>query len=321
VDRLRRDALRRRDAGRGSDDDAGAGLHLPDLVHALNEQRTGARRLLREPLLHFALIGGLLFAVGLLRDDSAAEAVTPEVVVTEGRVLQITETFRRTWRRDPTAAELRRLIDEFVTEELLAREAAALGLGADDTIIRRRLRQKMDFLLDDLAAAPPPAEAELEAHLAARLERFRPEPLFSFRQVYIDVDRLGAAAARQAAETLDRLRGDEEAWRTSGADLLLVQRRYEELPLPEVRSLFGPRFAESLDSLEPERWSEPLPSGYGLHLVYLERRTHPDPPTLEEAREAVLRDWERSRREEAVAQAVADMRGRYRVRIDMPESP
>jgi len=158
------------------------------------------RRLLQEPLLHFLLLGGALFGLhGLL--PGTGEAAPDRIVVSAGQIQSLETTFARTWQRPPTAQELDGLIDDYVREEVLSREAQSLGLDREDSVIRRRLRLKMEFIADDVAAAREPTDAELQAYLDARPDGYRHEARWSFKQVWFDRVRRGAgtdAAAREA---------------------------------------------------------------------------------------------------------------------------
>jgi hypothetical protein len=130
------------------------------------------RRLAREPLLHFLLLGGVIFGVFALvsRNDASRPG---EIVVTEGRIASLGTAFARVWHRPPTGPELDGLMRDYVRDEVLAREALALGLDRDDTIIRRRLRQKLEFVSEDVAALAEPTEEQLHTYLKQHPDAFR----------------------------------------------------------------------------------------------------------------------------------------------------
>jgi hypothetical protein len=160
------------------------------------------RRLLREPLLHFLLLGGLLFAV-FGRGNTEAGGVDRHIVVSGADIDRLAAAFSRTWNRPPDQNELQAQIRDYIREEVLYRAALQLGLDKDDSIIRRRLRQKMEFLFED--TVPPPHEAELRAYLQSHIDKFRTAPLISFRQVFVSTRR-GDAAESDARQILSRLR-------------------------------------------------------------------------------------------------------------------
>ena len=161
------------------------------------------RAWLREPLLHFLVIGAAIFF--LYRVVSGEEEGPREIVVTEAQIESLAEGFARTWMRPPTAEEIRGLVDDYVREEVYYREAMALGLDRDDTVIRRRLRQKMEFVSDDIAAVKEPTDAELQAYLEANTPAFVDPPTFTFEQLYFSSDRRGEAALADAQRVLAQL--------------------------------------------------------------------------------------------------------------------
>ncbi len=165
------------------------------------------RRLLREPLLHFLLLGAAIFAVYSWLAGGEGRA-PDEIVVSAGRIEHLAALFARTWQRPPTREELEALVDEFVLEEAVYREGAAIGLDRDDTIIRRRIRQKLDFVAGDLAWRIEPSEDELIAYLSAHPDDFRLEPRLTFRHVYLNPEERGAAIEADARTLLLTLNGD-----------------------------------------------------------------------------------------------------------------
>jgi len=274
------------------------------------------RRLLREPLLHFLLGGALLFAV--YSGMAGPEMGLPDrIVVSEERVATLARTFERTWLRSPTEAELSGLVDEYVTEEVLYREALALGLDRDDLVVRRRMRQKMEFLHEDLDPAEP-GEAELRAFLEAHPERFAVPPRVSFEQVFLRAQEDGAGTER-AATVLARLRagGDPEAL----GDATFLPPGLDDVDPAEMAGTFGPAFAEALAELAPGAWTGTVDSAFGTHLVRVTERRPGRVPTLEEVRPAVEREWAARWRAEAQSRFHDEVRARYRVEIRMPSTP
>jgi len=273
-------------------------------------------RALREPLLHFFTIGALLF---LLFEVVAGTGSRPPdgIVVAAGDVARLAEGFTRTWQRPPTSDELAGLVSEHVNEEVLYREALALGLDADDTIVRRRLRQKLEFLLDAEISPEDADDAQLEEHLRAHRERFEEPARISFRQVYVSVDRRGAAARHDAEALLARLRASDEGWETAG-DRIALAPAAAGLAGADVASLFGAAFADRVLTLPVGTWQGPIVSGYGLHLVLVSARSEARLPPLAEVRDTVLHDWEASRRAKSNAERLAALRARYDVRVEWP---
>ena len=176
LDRVRREIFRHQDAPRSADDDDRARLYVADLVHALKLP------LLREPLLHFLVLGAALFGLFGLVGKKDAEAPT-KVVISASRVATLADRFARTWRRPPSEEELQDLVEDYIRDEVFYREGRAAGLDRDDFVIRRRVRQKMEFLAEDMAAAEP-SDEQLAAYLAANPERFRTEDRLTFHQIF-----------------------------------------------------------------------------------------------------------------------------------------
>jgi hypothetical protein len=277
-------------------------------------------KLLREPLVHFLLLGGVLFGVFALVGDRGSERAS-HIVVTPGHLEHLMVSFTRTWQRPPTAQELAGLIDDYIREEVLYREAVAMGLDRDDTIVRRRLRQKLEFVAEDVAAQAEPSEDDLRAYLQAHPEAFAIEPCFTFRQVYLDPLRRGAHLARD----IDRLRAelrhlDNTADLAELGDGVLLAHRFDNVSATEVRTIFGDTFAAGLTALTPGQWQGPVPSGYGVHLVYVSDRTAGRIPELAEVREAVRRAWANSRRLDANETLYRTLLRRYTVTIERPQA-
>jgi hypothetical protein len=265
-------------------------------------------RLLREPLLHFLLLGGVLFAI-FGRGGSAVSVDDRQIAVSEGDIDRLAAGFSRTWHRPPAADELQAQIQDFIRGEVLYRAALGLGLDRDDTIIRRRLRQKMEFLFED--TVPPPQEAELRAYLQAHSDKFRTQPLISFRQVFVSMNRGGSAEA-DARQILARLvSAAPDA--ADGGDTLLLGDGLSETPLDRIASLFGEDFAQAAAQATPGTWVGPLRSGYGLHLVLVTAVEPAVLPPFAQVRTAVEREWFAERRAAARAAQYQVLRAGYRV--------
>jgi len=278
------------------------------------------KRILREPLLHFVVLGAALFvAYGVL---SGGDAASPgKIVVTAGRIEHLATGFARTWQRPPSDTELKALVDDWVREEIATREAMALGLDQDDTVVRRRLRQKLEFVSEDLAAQVEPTDGELDAYLRAHPDSFRVEPRFTFLQVYFDPARRGDRLAREVAQVLERLQqagGNVDV--AELGDSLLLERSFQSVPKGEIAKQFGDGFAEKLAQLVPGRWQGPVESGYGAHLVFVRERTAGHLPDLAQVRDAVKREWANARRLQDNEKFYEELLARYVVVIEGRES-
>jgi hypothetical protein len=270
------------------------------------------KTLWREPLLHFLVLGALLFLVfDLTREEGRPDQ--GRIVVTAGQVEQLAAQFSRTWMRPPTEDELANLVEQHVRSEVFYREALAMGLDRDDPYVRNRLALKLEFLLDDLSAETAPTDAELRRFLEQHPQRFSEPARLSFRQVYLDPERHGDTRA----ETERRL----EALRAGGdpaglGDPTLLGSAYDDFSRDGVAREFGEAFADALLKLELDRWSGPLRSPFGIHLVLVTARQPARLPALEEVREAVLAEWRDGRRREAREQAFERLRARYEIVIE-----
>jgi hypothetical protein len=245
-----------------------------------------------------------------------AEERPARIVVAPAKIDQLTELFERTWQRRPTAAELDGLIEEYIKEEILYREALALGLERDDAVIRQRLRQKMEFLGEDATEQAAPTEAELMAFLTEHQTRFQAPPRVSFAQVYLSPDRRGREIERDAERLLAALTTGETAAAEAGDPLL--EPEFEDLASADVVRLFGQPFAARLAALPIGSWSGPVPSPYGLHLVLVRERRPGGVPQLDEIRDAVALEWRAARRQAAADAFYADLRARYEVTVEHP---
>lgn len=275
------------------------------------------KRLLTEPLVHFIALALIVFAAyGLVATEK--QEPPDQIVVSAPKIEQLAALFAKTWQRPPTSQELKNLIDDYVREEIYVREALVLRLDEDDTVIRRRLRQKMEFLNAAEAETASPTDAELDAYLKANPMRFEIEPKLAVQQIFLSRDRHGDKVEEDASSILEILRTRPEVdWTTLGDPTLLPA----ALPLTDETSIgqiFGADFAKALDEAEPSKWSVPISSTFGVHLVRVTERTPGRMPALHEVRDAVLREWANDRRQQAEEKSLQQLLSRYKVTIDMP---
>lgn len=273
----------------------------------------------REPLVHFLLLGVVLFiAYGLVSKPGSGDA-PGQITVTQGQIENLVSGFAKAWQRPPTSEELAGLVRDLVREEVYCREAMALGLDKDDTVIRRRLRQKMEFISDDIAAMPEPTDADLNAYLQAHSDRFRVDQTFTFSQVYLDPEKHGENLARDISTLLARLnRAGAQAEVSALGDSFLMERTFTAAPASEVAKQFGEKFAAKLGELSPGQWEGPVESGYGAHLVFVSERTEGRVPELAEVRDDVRREWANAQRLELNEKFYHELFKRYSVTIESP---
>lgn len=276
-------------------------------------------RWLREPLLHFLLLGALLFVLfAWLGGDTGP--MSNRITVSQAQVQQLATAFTKIWQRPPTEEELKGLVDDYVREEIAYREAVAMGLDRDDTIIRRRMRQKLEFLVEDAASAMPPTESELQAYLDAHPDGFRFEPQVAFRQVYVDPSRDGDSANRALALLAQLREAGPGATLDGLGDSIMLDPELPLLRQDEVARLFGTEFAERVVTLPPGRWEGPVQSGYGLHLVMVRELVPGREAALDEVRRDVERELLGERRREQLAAMYDELLDKYSVTIEGPAS-
>ncbi|MCG6868921.1 MAG: peptidyl-prolyl cis-trans isomerase [Gammaproteobacteria bacterium] len=274
-------------------------------------------QLIREPLLHFLVLGAGLFALyAMVNNDESRRG--DRIIVDEQQISRLAEQFQRTWMRPPTRAELEGLAEDFVKEEVLYREALSLGLDQDDLVIRRRMRQKMEFLNADLAEMQTPTVAELQDWLDAHTDLYRKPATTSFEQIYFNPERSGDDAHQRASSLLERLNSQEMDVETLG-DPTLLPATLEAATSSEISATFGSQLVEAIESAPEATWSGPYTSSFGLHLVRVTDRVPSRLPALTEIRRAVERDWLADRRLEANELFYDALRKRYRVEIYLPE--
>lgn len=261
--------------------------------------------LLREPLVHFAVLGALIFTLF----GNATSADERRIVIDAARVERIAGQYAQNFRRAPTPAELDALIRDDVKEEVYYREALRLGLDRDDEVVRRRMRVKMEAFGDTAEDIAAPDDATLEHWLTAHPERFAGEATYAFDQRYLGSNATGAQA------DLAKLRTGQDL---PGAAIPLPA-RFEAIGAGEAAELFGDDFAAALDRLPLGEWSGPVGSGLGQHLVRVRKRNPAAPPRLAAIRQRVENDWRAGMARDRTDRAYRDLLKRYDVVIEKPE--
>jgi len=279
------------------------------------------KRLLQEPLLQFLLVGVALFAgYSYQQRGDSAEASPREIRLTFDDLAQLELLFESQWQRPATPDEFGRLVENKVREEVLYREAIAMGLDKDDTIVKRRMAQKMQFLAEDVAAANEPTTDELRAWFGEHPDLFALPGRVSFRHLYFSWDGRGEAARDDAAKALSELAGEPPGSERAAslADPFMFQDYYGDRSSEEIAREFGPAFAQAVAKLAPGSWQGPLESGYGWHLVFVENAVPGRTPAFEEVEPDVKTAWLGAQKAEAWRKAYAEMRARYTVTLPAP---
>jgi hypothetical protein len=261
----------------------------------------------------------MLFALYGFVGKRSTEA--PEkIVVSASRIANLGDGFARTWRRAPSEQELRSLIEDYIRDEVFYREGRAAGLDRDDAVIRRRVRQKMEFLVEDMSVLEP-NDAQLAAYLDSNPERFRAEDHLTFRQVFLSATRRPNTIdsdSKQVASILAR--ADTGMDVTALGDPFPLGEEFSGVSPTKVTHLFGENFANQLLGMEKGRWQGPVSSSFGQHFVFISERTSGSLPQLDDIRPAVRREWANARRLEAEQKLYASLRERYEIVVEAPRS-
>jgi hypothetical protein len=273
------------------------------------------KRLWREPLVHFLLIGAALFLFYGLTREQGSEAPN-RIVVNSGQVEQLAANFKRTWMRPPTEDEVAALVENHVREEVFYREALAMGLDQNDPLVRRRMRMKLEFILEDLSSQDVTDEV-LTTFLQQHPDKFRTEAQVSFQQVYLYLDKRKDLAS-DVKKLLASLNGG--AAPESLGDPTMVPSEYSLATQSEIARSFGERFAQDVVKLIPGDWTGPVYSPYGGHLLKVSERVEARQPELADIRALVKREYLVQRRKQQKNLAYQKLREGYQVTIEPVKS-
>jgi peptidyl-prolyl cis-trans isomerase C len=281
---------------------------------ALASLRPALRHLLREPLLHFVVLGGLLFVIYGYVHRGFSNPSSHKIQLTAEDLNQLEVYFVSQWHREPTGPEFASLIEDRVRDEVLYREALGMGLDKNDVIVKRRMAQKMEFLSEDIANAHEPATAELKAWYSKNAQRFMQPDQVTFRHLYFSSDRRGQSAQDDATAALAKLGAQPDASQASElADPFPLEGAYEARTLDELAKDFGLPFAQALFKLKPGSWQGPIQSGYGWHLVFVKSMTLGRVPPFEEVEPDVKAAWFTEQRSQQWRTVYAAMRAKYEI--------
>jgi hypothetical protein len=273
-------------------------------------------RLLHEPLVHFFLLGAALFVLYESRHERGART-EETVTVSTAQIALFREQWSRQSGRPPTSQELQALIDQHIREEVLYREAKALGLDRDDMIVRRRLVQKMDFLAADVAALIAPSEEELRTFFTTHAEQYQEPVKLSFTHIYFNPDNRHDQVRREAKRVLTELHAEKPTPQRAPerGDRFMLSYDYTRRSQAEIAREFGRTFAAQLFTLAPGQWWGPIESGYGVHVVRIQERVDAAPPDFDAVHDRVKEDVLAGQRREANEAAYQHLRERYTIVI------
>jgi hypothetical protein len=263
------------------------------------------------------VLGAALFGLYSLVGTKKAEAPA-KIVISSARIANLAEGFARTWQRKPSKAELQGLVDDYIRDEVFYREGRAAGLDRDDVIIRRRVRQKMEFLAEDMSAQEP-SEEQLASYLKSNSERFRTEDQFTFRQIFLSATKRVTTIASDSTELANVLaRADYAVEATALGDSFLLGEEFRAVSRTDIAGIFGESFASRMSGVEQRRWQGPISSSFGQHFVFLSERIPGSVPSLENVRQEVRREWTNARRLEAEQKLYTSLRQHYEIVVETP---
>jgi peptidyl-prolyl cis-trans isomerase C len=275
-------------------------------------------RLFKEPLLQFLIIGAAIYGAYALFAAPEVDYRDTVVLVDSNRIDAMIGEWESRWNRPPTRQEINGLIQAYIKEDVLYRQAVAMGLNEDDPITRRRMAQKLEFLTSDLARMQEPVEGELEQFFQENQEVYRDPDMISFTQIFVDPDARGDATLDDAAEILEQVKAAGEPGEETSqlGDRFMLQNYFASATELDVRRQLGSGFAEQVMKLAPGQWHGPVLSGYGVHLVYVYDFLEAAPPVLEQVQARVLEDWHSQKRDEFNAEFLESLKSRYEIIIE-----
>jgi len=280
------------------------------------------KKFYKEPLLHFLIIGALIFVLFSIVNKEEDTVSGNKIVVTTAEIERLSDNWSKKWNRPPTETELKGLVESYIKQEVYYREALALGLDQNDTILRRRLMQKMEFLSNDLAELNQPDESALKKYFLEHKDKYELPARVSFIHIYFSIDKRGAKAVQDAKGLLSELKtasGNVIRAPERGDSFMLQYDFVQETPFG-VERLFGKVFAKQLFTLETNTWLGPIESGYGLHLVRISKKIDSRMPEFASVIEKVRTDWMFEQRQKVNKEIYERFKERYEIVVeDMPK--
>ena len=277
-------------------------------------------KILREPLLHFFLIGAAIYGAYAFygAPDQAAMDDDRRIVVDEEKVEGFIASWQARMYRPPTQEELNGLIERYIRESIYYQEAVAMGLDQDDPVTRRRMAQKLEFLTKDVAALNQPADGELERFFEQNADRYKSPDLITFTHIFLDPDKRGDATLDDANKLLADLQasGASSTATAEKGDLSMLPNDFFRQPELQVSKSFGSGFAASVMALEPGRWHGPVLSGYGTHLVYVFELEEAPAPAFEQVKDRVLQDWQDRQQEIVDEEFYKALKRKYEIVVE-----
>jgi peptidyl-prolyl cis-trans isomerase C len=276
--------------------------------------RSSLTRLFASPLTHFLFVGFLIFISSYYitkRRDAH------KIIIDKAVVEKLITAWQTQFGKMPTDRELKIATDDYVKQEVLFREAETLGLNKEDEIIKRRLQQKMAFILKDNIVVPDPSESVVEEYYKKNSTKFSDAPKVSFTHIYFTVDNGSAEQAKQRANTILRtLEKDGLRRAPELGDRFMLLYDYNDINKTDATGLFGASpFTDSLFTVKENQWTGPFLSGYGWHLLYVNKRLQKTTPPLNEIKDRVMESYKNDKLEEMDNEAIEKLIEKYSIEI------
>lgn len=272
------------------------------------------KNILREPLLHFIIIGVFLFLISSWVENRRKLA-SQEIVIDDNVVERMTNQYQQQMGKPLGDEGLNAMISQYIQNEIYYREALKLGLGNNDEIIRRRLSQKYMFLLTDIAVPKTPSDADLKKYFSENISLFREKGSLTFTHIYFSPDVDGIEGAKNRAEQVYKKIGNITIEAASQlGDSFLLENRFANATQIQVRKIFGvSALTNSIFKMKPHQWSRPIESGYGWHLVYVEKVNQAADPLFESVKNEVLKSWQNDNRLEQEVKKNKELFSQYKI--------
>ncbi|MBC2838859.1 peptidyl-prolyl cis-trans isomerase [Robiginitalea sp. SC105] len=276
------------------------------------------KKLLKEPLVHFLLIGlGIFLLYSVISSDKDSR---DEIVISDSDLRHMQEIYKLTWQREPTEEELVGIVSSAIREEILYREALKMNLDHDDEVVKRRLAQKMDFLSNDISAIiNDPSENDLREYYQANADKYRLPARYTLRQVAFTFDN-HSDPRKQAEKVLGQIQAGQVDPVNAG-DALSLPGRFTGIYADRLQHELGGDFSEAISGLPAQKWAGPVRSGYGWHLIYIEEKEAPRLPGLEEVRGDLERDYAYEKERESQQRIYEQLRNGYDIELQANLSP
>ncbi|MBD0824912.1 peptidyl-prolyl cis-trans isomerase [Aestuariibaculum marinum] len=271
------------------------------------------KKLIKEPLLHFFVLGALLFAIYSLVNKNTDEE---EIIIDNSDIEHMIELWQMQWQRPPSEDELQDLINKYVDQEVMYREALRLNLDHNDEIVKRRLAQKMEFLGNDLTTLVAPAtDKNLKAYFEKHKENYATDYNYTLHQVIFTADnhKNPVAKANNVLDTYDV--SSSESLKEVG-DKFPLPYTYSNVDAFYLNRELDENFTKQLSSLRIGEWSGPIMSGFGVHLIYIEKKDNPRIPEFASVKKQVQRDYEYQMVLDSKNAILKELKQKYKINIE-----